>query len=191
MAGGDAVRCHNSLRDRVCAFARTAGMRPEKEESGLLPGDPRRRPGDLFFASWPRGLPLAMDFAVSSPQQQSEVQAASVTQLCAATSYEARKLSDRDTASQCRRHGCHLAPMVVESYGGWGQIVQDNFKFLAHARAARTGESVSDISRILYSGLSITLMRANARSLLARVPAGNGWAVKSLDRSRTLLAASV
>ena len=165
-------------------------MRPQKEESGLLPGDPRRRPGDLFFPLWPRGLPLAMDFAVTSPQQQLEVQAASETQLCAATLYDARKLADRDTASECRRHGCHLAPMVVESYGGWGQIAQDNFKFLAHARAARTGESVSDISRILYSGLSITLMRANARSLLARVPADDGCAVKSVDRAKTLLAAS-
>ena len=60
MAGGDATRLHNALRDFVQAFALRAGVPAEKEESGLLPDDPRRRPGDLFFPQWPSGRPLAL-----------------------------------------------------------------------------------------------------------------------------------
>ena len=60
--------------------------------------------------------------------------------------------------------------LVVEPLRGWGKTAQDCFKFLAHARAARSGEFVSEATRILYSGLSIKLMRANACALLARVP---------------------
>ena len=182
------MRCHNELRDYLYVFAKMAGMHPEREESGLLPQDPRRRPGDLTFASWPRVLPLAMDFAVTSPLQSSCLVRASESELSAATAYEAQKLADHDTAEKCRQHGLVLAPMVVESFGGWGCKAQSNFKILAHARAARTGETVSDITRGLFSGLIIILWRANVRSLLARVPLGDQ--INSTGRCRTLLSST-
>ena len=47
MAGGHAITCHDALRDYVYREALAAGLNPEREEEGLLPDDPRRRPGDL------------------------------------------------------------------------------------------------------------------------------------------------
>ena len=189
MAGGDAVKLHNALRDFVHAFAHLAGLRAEKEESGLLPDDPRRRPGDVYFPTWPLGPPLALDFAVTSPLRQSEVQTAAKRQLSAATAYEGAKLADRDTCARCEQHGIRLVPVVAESFGGWGGMAQDLFRTLIHARAARSGETVSSVTTSLYTGLSIILMRANARALLARVPQEAGVHADRVSRAATLLQA--
>ena len=190
MAGGDAVKVHNALRDFVFKFARAAGLNPEKEESNLLPDDPRRRPGDIFFAYWPQGNPVAMDFAVTSPVQQRIVLEAAQRQLAAATAYEDHKLTDRDTGERCRRFGLQLVPMVVESFGGWGNAAQKAFKVIVRCSAAKTGKSVSETSVQFYSGLSIHLMRANARAVLARVSVDGDGHAGQVDRSRSLLAAT-
>ena len=190
MAGGDAVKVHNALRDQVHSFAHDAGFHAEKEESGLLPDDPRRRPGDIHFPTWTLGPPLALDFAVTSPLRQSEVQGAAARQLSAATSYEGKKLADRDTGARCEQFGLRLVPMVVESFGGWGTMAQNVFRTLIHARAALSGESVSNVTTSFYSGLSITLMRANARALLARIPQEAGVHADLVGRAATLLQAT-
>ncbi|CAK0861048.1 unnamed protein product [Prorocentrum cordatum] len=189
MAGGDAVKVHNALRDQVHSFAHAAGLRAEKEESGLLPDDPRRRPRDTHFPTWPLGPPVALEFAVTPPLRQSAVQGAAARQLSAATSYEGAKLADRDTGARCEQLGIRLVPMVVESFGGWGEMAQDVFRTLIHARAARSGETVSNVTTYLYSGLSITLMRANARALLARIPQEAGVHADHVGRAATLLQA--
>ena len=51
MANGDAIVAHNEQRDHVFRFSRSAGLNPEREESGLLRTDPRRRPGDVSFSA--------------------------------------------------------------------------------------------------------------------------------------------
>ena len=131
-----------------------------------------------------------MDFAVTSPLQQSNVSLAAQEQLSAAASYENKKLADRNTAERCRQHGFRLVPMVAESRGGWGTSAQKAFKWLAHARAARTGMSVSQVTVELYSGLSVILMRANARSLLARTVAPEASIDIAIQGARTELAAT-
>ena len=79
--------------------------------------------------------------------------------------------------------------MFAESFGGWGGMAQELFRTLIHARAARSGETVSSVTTSLYTGLSIILMRANARALLARVPQEAGVHVDRLSRAATLLQA--
>ena len=44
MAGGDAERVRNALRDVVADYCRRGALRPETEASGLLPTDGRERP---------------------------------------------------------------------------------------------------------------------------------------------------
>ena len=56
--------------------------------------------------------------------------------------------------------------------------------------AAKTGKSVSETSVQFYSGLSIHLMRANARAVLARVSVDGDGHAGQVDRSRSLLAAT-
>ena len=161
---------------------------PRKKRVGSFPTTPADAPGMCTF---PRGrlAPLALDFAVTSPLRQSEVLTAAKRQLSAATAYEGAKLADRDTCARCEQHGIRLVPVVAESFGGWGGMAQDLFRTLIHARAARSGETVSSVTTSLYTGLSIILMRANARALLARVPQEAGVHADRVSRAATLLQA--
>ena len=65
-----------ALRDLVCSWAERAGMRPEKERTGLLlplsPEDTQgagRRPADVYLPAL-AGSPAALDFAITAPQRQ-------------------------------------------------------------------------------------------------------------------------
>ena len=186
-------------RGRRQASQRPAGFRPCFRTLGWPSSGerrewaPSRRPPPTprgcvlsHVAAWP---PLALDFAVTSPLRQSEVQTAAKRQLSAATAYEGAKLADRDTCARCEQHGIRLVPVVAESFGGWGGMAQDLFRTLIHARAARSGETVSSVTTSLYTGLSIILMRANARALLARVPQEAGVHADRVSRAATLLQA--
>ena len=191
MAGGDAVALHDSLRDHVYMAAVSAGMHVEREESGLLPEDPRRRPGDLCFSLWPGGAKVAMDFAVTSPLQMGNVAAAAGRQLAVAEEYEQRKRSDRGTAERCRGQGYAFLPMIAESFGGWGPEAQKALGVIAHARALRHGVSQGKAVSELYEGLSTKIMRASARSLLGRLSlTGPGEGPSAVRRARTALAAA-
>ena len=92
-----------------------------------------------------------MDFAVTSPLQQSVLASAAETQLAAASEYEQRKYNDRDTAANCQRFGLKLAPMVVESFGGWGQQAQETFKGIASELAAQRKDSGPDVPGIQHN----------------------------------------
>ena len=85
MNDGDATRLHNSLMDGCFHCATAAGLGPEKEKARVLPSDPRRRPGDIFIASWPRVGAIAMDFAFTSPMQRGILASAANRKLAAAT----------------------------------------------------------------------------------------------------------
>jgi len=169
MAGGHALSCHNAVRDYVYLAALRAGLNPQREEGNLLPDDPRRRPGDLYFALWPGSTGVAMDFAVTSPLQHATVHEAAGRTLAAAARYEHHKLDDRDTAAKCQAWGVRLVPMVAESFGGWGAMAQKAFKVICAASANHTGDDNSLATSQFYEGLGIKLARASARSLLARV----------------------
>ena len=133
-AGGDRVLRHNPLRKYLHDFIRRAGLRVEVEESGLLPDDPLRRPGDLFLPSWPAGTPTALDFAVTSPQHldpQLQQEAAKKC-LAAAKAYEKKKFEDRNTQDKCAREGITLVPLIAETLGGWGPMATDFFRRLVH-----------------------------------------------------------
>jgi len=169
LGGGDAAFRHNALRDYVYLFARSAGVAVEREEGGLLPNAPRRRPGDLFCPAWPGGTPVALDFAVTCPMKLQGQREAAAAPLAAAKAYEAQKLADRETARLCAAEGIRLVPAVAETLGGWGPDAQAAFKVLARAWAARSGQSAAEATNALYEGLAVRLQRANARAILARV----------------------
>ena len=159
MSGGDAVRLHNELRDAVFVKCMAAGIQGHREQAELLPDDPCRRPG---------GQGIAMDFAVTSPLQIALVQAAAERPLAAARAYEERKFADRHTAQRCLDHGVRLVPMVAESTGGWGPEAQKAFKVIARSLSSVTGLPHGLAVAQMYESLSVKLMRAIARSTLAR-----------------------
>ena len=168
MSGGDAVRLHNELRDAVFVKCMAVGVQCHREQAELLPDDPRRRPGDIYIPQWPGGQCIAMDFAVTSPLQIALVQAAAESPLAAARAYEERKFADRRTSQRCLDHGVRLVPMVVESMGGWGPEAQKAFKVIARALSSSTGLPHGLAVAQMYESLSVKLMRAVARSTLAR-----------------------
>ena len=181
--GGDITVRHNSLRDACFHRCLSAGFSAERELSGLLPSDPRRRPADVFVQACPGIGPAALDFAVTCPLQQSMVHDAARRPLAAAMDYEAHKYAGRDTAQRCSSAGFKLVPLVAETLGGWGPAAQGFFRHLAKATANRTGTDVSVATCQLYEHLGITLQRANARAVLSRT--STFW---SADHDSTTLA---
>ena len=143
-------------------------MRMEREEEGLLPDDPLRRPGDLFFPAWAGGLPVALDFAVTSPLRGAVLRDAAETTLASAEAYAESKLSDRDTAARCARQGIRLVPMVVEALGGWCKDAQAVMGQLASAHAATSGVHVGIATSRLYENVAVKLQKANAKAILSR-----------------------
>ena len=126
-----------------------------------------------------------MDFAVTSPLQQMQTRAATQSPLAAAMEYAERKHADRNTGQRCQDLGIKLVPMIAESLGGWGPEAQKAFKILASAHASRTGTQYSKAISQLYEGLSTKLLRAAARSLLARV-ADSGVVQENHERQRAV-----
>ena len=162
---------HNSSRDECFFRCLSAGLEAEREVSGLLPTDPRRRPAYVFLQACPGYGPVALDFAVTCPLQQSMVHDAARRPLAAAMDYESHKLGDRQTAQRCADQGFKLIPLVAESLGGWGPEAQGFFRQLAKATAGKTGVDASVATCQLYETLGIKVQRANARAILSRVAA--------------------
>ena len=93
VAGGERTQRHNAVRDLVFAWAERAGLRPEKERTGLLlpqcPDDTqsaRRRPADVYLPAL-SGSPAALDFAITAPQRQETLAMAGRATGAAADAY--------------------------------------------------------------------------------------------------------
>ena len=170
-SGGDRTVKHNGLRDATHFHLSTAGFDAKKEVPGLLPDDPRRRPGDLLVPDWVDGRAMALDFAVTCPLQASARNDAAKNTLATAMAYESHKLADRETARRCQDQAINLKPMVVETFGGWGPIAQGVFKIVARKASEKSGLPQSVTTNHIYQNLGIKLQRANARSILARLAA--------------------
>eukprot|EP00973_Karenia_brevis_P080906 11223410-Karenia_brevis.AAC.1 len=123
-----------------------AGFRPELERPGLLlpcrpdeAGQSSRRPADIYLPAWVSGSPAALDFAVTAPQQQQYLQAASVSPLAAASAYTSRKKQFQNTAEVCRTQGVEFLPVVVETTGAWAPEAMKVWRKVAAAAATTTG----------------------------------------------------
>ena len=79
--------------------------------------------------------------------------------------------------------------MIVETLGGWGPAAQGFFKHLASAVALKEGLPASIATDQLYQSLGISLQRANARAILARVGTGDSITSSTLANTSTSEAA--
>ena len=66
--------------------------------------------------------------------------------------------------------GLAFLPLVVESFGGWGEVARDVVRHLATALARQTGKSEDETLSHVWGRLAIILQRANARILANRQP---------------------
>ncbi|KAL5505159.1 hypothetical protein EMCRGX_G006548 [Ephydatia muelleri] len=66
--GGDAVLCHNSLRDVVAQFCHRARLGGQLEVGGGTEADgSQSRPANYLVSNWSTGKPAAFDITVTSP----------------------------------------------------------------------------------------------------------------------------
>ena len=145
-----------------------------------------RRPADVYLPRWKRGIPAALDFAVTSGLRRNMVEKSAVDGKSATTSYEDFKRSHLDTEAKCQEEGIQFIPMICEADGGgWGKAAHQVWSELAKRKAIIAGEQSSITAVRLLQSLGIILHRENALSILRRLP-------RSPGRDYTeLLAASV
>eukprot|EP00661_Eupelagonemidae_sp_cell13_P006533 gene6533-1515_t len=172
-AKGERTLRHNDVRRCLQALLRSAGVHVQHEPTGLLPGAPERRLGDLFLPTWADGRPVAVDFMVTSPMQRDHRHLSAQAGGVAAEAGAAAKVADckggsTGTADLCAQAGIVFVPLVFETYGGCCASGQVFLKECATFLAENRGEHLSVQTDQLYQLLSITLQRANARMLLAR-----------------------
>ena len=118
----------------------SAGLSPELEKPGLLQARPyqgatpedgvcrntdARRPADVYLPRWRQGLPVALDFAVTSALRPNAITATSYDATASVTSYENFKRQHNHTAADCEAEGLSFIPMIVEADGGaWGPAAE-------------------------------------------------------------------
>ena len=146
----------------------TIGSIPE--HGGTQDTDPSgRRPADVFLPRWKRGLPAALDFAVSSGLRPDFLGASAQDASAAPSAYEDHKRGFLNTEETCRTEGITFLPIVTEALGGgWGPTACKVWAELAKVKSSITGERESIIAGQLYQSLGLILHRENARAILRR-----------------------
>ncbi len=119
-SGGGRTHVHHEIRDLVFAFASGGLLQPFRE--AIVPVNPRpgRLQPDLLFRAGAR--PLALDVAICNALAPSSCRAAASaeTGAGAATEYEQKKILKYGAA--CAASGWDFAPLVVDTFGGWGAL---------------------------------------------------------------------
>ena len=185
--GGDRTKRHNLLRNEVFFQCHSAGLNPELERPGLLRSrplngvghengayrDPQtlRRPADVYLPRWRRGIPAALDLAVTSGLKSDMVQRSAEDGSAAVNTYEDFKRSYLSTSTSCQEDGFSFIPLVCEADGGgWGPAAQAVWGELAKRKSLLTGEENSTVANRMLQSLGIVLHKENARAIIRRSP---------------------
>ena len=84
----------------------------------------------------------------------------------AAAQYE-EAVKDMKFGAACEAAGLVLVPMVVETYGRWGERSAEAFHLVSKACASQASEKFAAAGAHIRRSLSVGLQRLNARILLA------------------------
>ena len=103
---------------------------------------------------------------MSSPLKPDIVSEAGHTAGYAAFATEQRKI--QENLGICAELGWSCIPLVVESFGAWGQLASDTFKKLASCLSVQVNSSTSTTLDSIYCRLNLSLVRSNARAFLER-----------------------
>ena len=139
---------------------------PVKLEVGnnLTPDHDHSRPADVLVHNWSLGKPAAFDFCVTSPLNSLILSEAGVSSGVAAQASEIRKHNSND--AKCGELGWVCIPLVVETYGAWGQEAVKTFAQLA----SRLAIACSKPKSVVINGrLNTCLMRSISSAILTRI----------------------
>ena len=134
-----------------------------KAGSGLDAKGSGTRPTDILIHNWEYGKPAALDFIITSLLNHYTLNEVSVMAGSTVSTVELRKHATND--EMCNRLGWVCIPLTMEGYGCWGEETSRCLDRLAIQIATRTA---CPKSSAMCARLSIALVRANARALLAR-----------------------
>lgn len=160
--GGSRIHRHHSISNVLVDFLRSAHLSPTRE---TLVGEWR---ADVFIPHWNVGQPLALDVAVTHPLQTSHKPCAEDEPVAGQWAHAyalAHKEPLRPRVEAC---GVSFAPMVVEVYGAWDPNALGVLSAFAQRFAGHQQAQIGAARRVLFSRLSVSLMRQNARMILAR-----------------------
>ena len=167
--GGDAVHRHNLLRDVFADSCRLAHL-PVKLEVGnnLTPDHDHSRPADVLVHNWSlASLQPLTSICVTSPLNSLILSEAGVSSGVAAQASEIRKHNSND--AKCVELGWVCIPLVVETYGAWGQEAVKTFAQLASRLAIACSKPKSVVINEIYGRLNTCLMRSISSAILTRI----------------------
>ena len=116
--------------------------------------------------NWLSGKPAVFDLTVVSPLNSKTLNEVGATGGSAAGNAEARKHTAND--QKCRELGWVCVLLAGETYGCLGEEAQCSVSPLAAGLALQLQCSKSKAITNIYQRLNLTLVRCNARALLAR-----------------------
>ena len=144
---------------------------PVKLEVGnnLTPDHDHSRPADVHVLvhNWSLGKPAAFDFCVTSPLNSLILSEAGVSSGVAAQASEIRKHNSNDAT--CVELGWVCIPLVVETYGAWGQEAVKTFAQLASRLAIACSKPKSVVINEICGRLNTCLMRSISSAILTRI----------------------
>ena len=123
------------------------------------------RPVDVLVPNWSLSRPAAFDLKVINPLNSDSILEASMIPGSTAEKGERDKYLKND--GPCNERGWSCIPLVVETYGRWGQEAVSMFARLSKLLSMRQRQSCSAALNELYCHPSVVLMRQNAQALLA------------------------
>lgn len=172
--GGDVIRRHNDVADYIRSIM-AQRFRVAREVPNILPniGGGRRKPADLCIYGYATSTrPLACDVTIVSSVQQSSLPFAAAHDGAGAAlkrKEDAKILKyAADLAAAEDPH--EFAPLGLETYGFVGERLKYMLKTQARAIAREYDLNESQMTHAVFSGLSVTLQRNNARAILRRRP---------------------
>ena len=160
---GDLISRHNNLRNLVDSIASDGLLSPVMEKKGILGPTSGRRPGDVTIPIWRHGKGLAIDVAVTSSLNRTNIR---ITQPCEEYA-EVQKHKKYDVSFEGVPY--LFTPMVFETLGAinveGGKILSQLFRFAAK----RLGREFSSFCGRGWARFSCNLQRSVAQSILNRV----------------------
>ena len=145
-SGSEVITRHNQLRDCIADFCHNACLSPQIEKgSGILPKD-QSRPADILVSNWSLFRPAAFDIKVINLKMG-----------------EVAKHSKHNEVCALRRWIC--IPLVVKVFGRWGNEAINVLLTLSKKVATQLCRPLNEVISTMYSHLSLTLMRQNARAM--------------------------
>ncbi len=153
---------HNRLRDCLFRFLQLAKLSPSLEKGASF-GD-ASRPADILVPHWSLGKSAALDLTVVSPLTSRNLSEAGDHDAVSLAAEEKHKSND----PKCAVLGWHCVPIVVDSYGRWGDEAQKCISWVADKLTFPMRVSHSQAMSSIYNALGVILARHNAIAILAR-----------------------